>query len=134
MEMYEEALRNKFRYSYSAGQLDTEDLWDLELEELDLMAQKMNNQLTRLRLNGASVSFIPGKETSGERKTMNDLSKKLDILKRVIEIKFNEKMTVENRTKRDLQKAALVRILHEKKTEGLKQMSVEDLEKKIAEL
>ncbi len=120
----EKAIMIKLRFTSANhnGLLTSEDLTDLSLEHLDLMAQTLRTELKR---SGAK-SFIH----KGTKK--DELIKlRFEVVKRIIEIKLNDieniiKATeIRQHNKKIRERIAIV------KNEGLDGLSIEELEKLI---
>lgn len=124
MNIFEQASRQKLRFDTAKGQIATEDLWSLSLTSLDTIAKNVN----RILKAETEESFISTRSKSNE-----ELELKLEILKFVIAWRIEES----NATKRKAEKAAklsqLKQLASTKANENLSQMSLEDIEKLIAE-
>jgi hypothetical protein len=125
MSHFEEASRLKLRFSTNRGELSTEDLWELSLESLDTIA-KATNKLIKA---DSEESFIGKKSTA-----TTQLDLKLDILKRVIEVRLQERDARAARADKNAKLAQLRDIAMNKANEKLISMSEEDINKMISEL
>jgi hypothetical protein len=128
--MFEKATRLKLRFSSIRGDLSTEQLWDLPLQsktgfDLDIVAKGVNAQLKE----SAEESFVTEKSPVSE-----ELSLKLDILKHIIAVKLKEREEAKAASQRRAELGRLVEVLEHKKDEALKDLSVEELEARIAAL
>jgi hypothetical protein len=128
--MFEKATRLKLRFSSIRGDLSTEQLWDLPLQsktgfDLDTVAKGVNAQLKE----SAEESFVTEKSPVSE-----ELSLKLDILKHIIAVKLKEREEAKAASQRRAELGRLVEVLEHKKDEALKDLSVEELEARIAAL
>lgn len=125
MSLFEKATKQKLRFQTSKGNLSVEDLWDLSLESLDIIAVNVDKQL---ETSGAK-SFI------GKKSTKNaDLSLSLEILKHVIEVKLEEKEAKTNRAAKSAKIAEIKALLAEKQGEAMKGKSSAELMKELEEL
>lgn len=122
--MFETATRKKFRYPFR-GMLSTEDLWDLNLPELDSVYKALTKE-AKAKDDGESLIT--------ESKPDKDLLLKIDIVKHVFETKQNEMKEYEEEIVRAKKKAKLLDILARKQDNSLEQMSEEELKKAIEEL
>lgn len=109
-----------------------EDLYSLPLTsktglDLDTIAKTVNAELKQL----GEESFVNPSKTGGENEV---LQLKLDILKEVIADKQAIAESFRAEKARSEEKQTLLDILHGKKQEALKDLSVEELEKRINEL
>lgn len=123
-DLFEKATKNALRFGSARGQIATEDLWALNLKELDSIAKDLHKSL-----QDTEISFI---DTPTEQNSLMKL--KLDVVKRVIEVRLEEKSEMVLRKEKAAHKKFLQELLHEKKTESLKSMSVEEIEKELAQL
>ena len=122
--MFETATRKKFRYPFR-GQISTEDLWDLNLPELDSVYKALTKE-AKAKDDGESLIT--------ESKPDKELLLKIDIVKHVFETKQNEMKEYEEEIVRAKKKAKLLDILARKQDNSLEQMSEEELKKAIEEL
>jgi len=122
--MFETATRKKFRYPFR-GQISTEDLWDLNLPELDSVYKALTKE-AKAKDDGESLIT--------ENKPDKELLLKIDIVKHVFETKQNEMKKYEEEIVRAKKKAKLLDILARKQDNSLEQMSEEELKKAIEEL
>lgn len=131
MNIYQQATRNKLRFASNKGDLTVEQLWDLPLSsktgvDLDTIAKSVNRELNAL----AEESFVQTK--SSPQKTL--LALKLEIVVDVIHTIEAENEERRKRADKLAQKAFLEEVLHSKKEDALKGLSVEELEKRLAEM
>lgn len=122
--MFETATRKKFRYPFR-GQISTEDLWDLNLPELDSVYKALTKE-AKAKDDGESLIT--------ENKPDKELLLKIDIVKHVFETKQNEMKKYEEEIVRAKKKEKLLDILARKQDNSLEQMSEEELKKAIEEL
>ena len=83
-KLFEYASRNKLRFNTSKGVLSTEDLWDLSLESLNIMAKSLNKQMKA----NEEEDFI---NSSRRTKSEMELEYKFELVKYVIKVKLEEK-------------------------------------------
>lgn len=132
MNIFERAVRAKLRFNSPIGELTTEQLFDLPLGStgnrpcLDKVAREVYGELKAYD----EISFI---ETKPEPRKVQ-LELQLEIVKHVIQSKKDDIMAVENRAKKDELRRQLTEVLAKKQGEQLEGMSVEDIQKKLAEL
>lgn len=121
--MFEKAVRNKVRWNYK-GSLNVEDLWTLELYELNELYMKLAKD-ARASTKGLD-SLIDVDEDDNSLETL-----RMDIVKHIFMIK---KAEADSRQMAAIQKQKSARILDiiaRKKDAELEAMSVEELEKLI---
>lgn len=116
--MFELATKNKFRFPYK-GQISVEDLWDLKVEELDVIFKTLNAQVRLAK----EESLLSAK--TAEEKT---LEAKINIIKHIVNVKQEEaalaKQRVENKQKRE----QILSLIADKQNEAMKGMSIEQLQ------
>jgi len=121
--MFEKASKQKLRFSFN-GQLRTEDLWDLKLEDLDTIAKALNKEVDA----SAETSFIKKKSTSNAKSEL-----KFDIVKHIIEVKLAAKDAKLRRAESESKRDMLRGLIDSKKHAELANLSVEELEAQLAE-
>jgi hypothetical protein len=126
--MFEAASRLKLRFASQVGHLTVEDLWDLPLTSatkanLDQIAVELNRQL-----KGTEESFV----STGKKNAVLEL--KFEVVKHIIGVRVAENQEKLEAQNRKAKKAQIAELIEEKKSEGLKNMSLEDLEKLAASL
>lgn len=124
--LFEAASKMKLRFSSNKGMITTEDLWDLSLADLDEIARETYK---RVRDDMDHVSFV----RPASKVDSTDLLR-LDILKRVIEVKMEERDAAEKAVLQNAKKQRILNIMAEKEDENLKGASLEDLRQMLAEL
>ena len=125
MSIFEKASRLQLRFASTKGSLSVEDLWGLSLESLDTLAKAVNKQIKAEEED----SFI-GKKSSAN----STLDLKLDILKRVIEVKIIERDAQIDRAAKNAKLSQLKALALHKTNEKLSSLSEEEINKMIKEL
>jgi hypothetical protein len=125
--MFEEAVRNKYRFESIQGVLSTEDLWDLRLTGLNDVAKRLS---AAIRKEGEE-DFV---ELNSHSATRLVLEKKLDLVKHVIKVRKEEVAAHEERVKKGAEKERLLNILANKQDEQLQGLSMEELQARIQAL
>ncbi len=120
--MFEKASRLKLRFQSSKGNLSTEDLWDLNLQQLNTVAKSLNKKLKE----SEEDDFL---EEKSEEDTITKL--KFDIVLSVLETKKNENKLHREESKKRVEKQKILEILAKKQDESLENMSEEDLKKEL---
>lgn len=121
--MYKKALRTKLRFSTSKGKLTTEDLFDLSLTDLNNLAIALDKKLSETPRKSFISDITPDTEEDELR---------FNIVKDVINTKLIERNNAQ--TAKAAEKAQLLEIIHRKKNQAMENMSVEELEAKLASL
>lgn len=122
--IFETASRNKFRYPYK-GMITTEDLWDLNLEQLDTIFKALNRE-------------AEGKKLPSLRTTMDvmdaELFTKIEIVEFIFHVKEQEikdrKKAVANAARRQILLGALAR----RREKDIENMTEDELLKALDEI
>lgn len=123
--MYKKALRAKLRFSTTKGKLTTEDLFDLSLADLNNLAIVLDKKLSETPRKSFISDIAPDTQEDELR---------FNIVKDVINLKLAERNAAQNAKAKAAEKAQLMEILHRKKNEALENLSVAEIEAKLAEL
>lgn len=123
--MYKKALRNKLRFSTTKGKLTTEDLFDLSLADLNNLAIALDKKLSETPRKSFISDIAPDTQEDELR---------FNIVKDVITLKLAERNAAQNAKAKAAEKTQLLEILHRKKNEALENLSVEEIEAKLASL
>lgn len=123
--MFEKAARTKLRFQSQKGMLSVEDLWDLKLTDLDLVARNVNKKLKE-----------EGEESFIEEKTSRSASLELslEILKYIIATKKKEKQDIADSANKEEKKELLKALLKEKEVAKMKDMTPEEIQAEIDKL
>ena len=126
--LFEAASRLKLRFASQVGQLSVEDLWDLPLTSatkpnLDAIAVELNRQL-----KGTEESFV----STGKKNAVLEL--KFEVVKHIIGVRVAENQAKLDERARQERKSQIADLIEQKKSEGLKALSLEELEKLAATL
>jgi hypothetical protein len=122
--LFYRAAREKLRFDYG-GQISCEDLFDLSVEQLDTIYKALRFQ--QVTVEDESLLRKVTKE-------MTLVNLRADIVRYIVEIKLDEVKQRELSAQRKQQKAKIAAIIEKKKDEGLESMSLEELQKTMAEL
>ena len=120
--LFEVATRAKYRYPYN-GMISTEDLWDLSIERLN----EVYKRLAKEKNNGEEDSLL----TSAPKDTA--LLDKIEIVKAIFGYKLEMTAKAEKAAETKRKNQRIMELIAEKQDEKLKSLSVEELEKMIAE-
>lgn len=122
--IFEVATRSKFRFEFR-GLQSVEDLWSLPVKDLDTIFKGLNAQLKQVK-----------EESLLDTKTQQDeeLDIKIEIVKHIVKTKLAEAKSKEDVKKKKEEKQKLLEALDLKKNEDLKNMSAEEIQKRINEL
>ena len=120
-----EALRKSFRFEYK-GLITTEDLFDLDMAELDNIYQKLSKELRD----------IDGDSLLDDKKAeeVEWLTLKMNVVKGVFEIKKAEAEALRQKIANLEEKQKIMRIISEKEDAELADLSIDELKEKLNEL
>jgi hypothetical protein len=124
--IFEKASRQKTRFSSSRGNLNTEDLWDLPVGELDGIFKSMNAELR----TKSEESLL------GDQNDMvaSELEMRVAIIRHIVHVKLVDAAAAEQEVARGQKKARIMAILADKQDEGLVAMSEEELSEMLEDL
>lgn len=128
--LFEKATRQKLLFESKVGQINTEQLWDLPLLsknglDLDTVAKTAKRQLDA----ASEESFV---SSTSPAKALAEL--RLEVVKHIISVKLAEKDAAAKKASKAELRKQLTAALAEKQSDALKGMSVEEIERKLAEL
>ena len=131
VNIFEQASRESLRFNTSKGNISADDLWNLPLSSstgkinLDDIARSIS-----AKIKESEVESFVNKST-----TANTLEKlRLDVVKRVIEVKLEENEARKNEKETAARKQALLEALSNKKADSLTKMSEAELEAELKNL
>ena len=119
--MFEKASKLKLRFSYK-GLVSVEDLWDISLTELNIIAKGVNRELKEI---AGEEDFISVPNSSS--KARDTLQLKLDILKHIIAVKMEQRDALKASKEKAEQKQKILEIISKKQDAALENKSIEEL-------
>ena len=122
--MFEKAARLKLRINYK-GLCSVEDLWDLSVNELDMIFKKLNARLREQKEDSLLEEKSPAN---------NLLMLEIDIVKHIVSVKLAEKAAAEMASLKADRKQKILGIIAHKQDAALMDMPVEELNKLLEEL
>lgn len=122
--MFEIAIRSKFRFPFK-GMVSIEDLFDLNVRDLDSIFKSLNSQLKQVK----EESLLDVKTKQDE-----ELDLKIEIVKYIVKVKQEEENSRLLAKAKKEQKQKIMEILSAKQDADLQNKSVEDLTKMLTEL
>lgn len=120
------AARKKMRFASTRGALTAEQLYELNLSDLDWVARGINSDLKAL----SEDSFVELKPDPRR----GEVTDALELVKEIIADKLADKARAEKRQQKAALRRSLSEALARKKDEALSQASIEELQKQLAEL
>lgn len=123
-EMFKEASQKKLRIPTSRGSLSVEQLWDLNLTELDEIAVKLEEEK-----NKTSKSFLEEKSDEDELAALQ-----FNIVLDILDTKKKWQEDARKAQERKEQKQKILQVMQKKQDEKLEEYSVEQLEEMLEKL
>lgn len=123
--MYKKALKMKLRFATTKGRLTVEDLFELRLTDLNNIAIALDKKLSETPRKSFISDIAP--DTAEDELRFN-------IVKDIITTKLVERNAAQDAKAKTAERAQLTEILHRKKNQALENLSVEELEAKLAAL
>ena len=122
--MFELATREKYRFPFK-GMINVEDLWDLSIEDLDVVFKNLNRELKQYD----EESLI----TSSDVRNATLLNK-IAIVKHIAEFKMEEAEFRRTERERANQRQKIMSILADKQNDSLNSKSIEELKAMLEDL
>lgn len=123
--MYKKALKMKLRFATTKGRLTVEDLFELRLTDLNNIAIALDKKLSETPRKSFISDIAPD--------TVKD-ELRFNIVKDIITTKLVARNAAQDAKAKTAERAQLNEILHRKKSQALENLSVEELEAKLAAL
>lgn len=114
--IFEQAARDKYRFPFR-GLCTVEDLWDLNVINLDTIYKELNKQ----KKDNSEDSLL---ETSSEDVRLNDM---IEIIKHIVSVKQKEKADKVLERERKERNQMIMNIIKDKEYEDLKSKSISEL-------
>lgn len=124
--MFETATRNKYRFPYVKGLVTVEDLWDLSVENLDVIFKELN-----ARVKTQKEESLLNTVTKSKKET--ELENKIEIVKHIVSVKLAEREKNAKEKERREYKQKIMQLIEEKKDKALGDLSIEQLEALLKE-
>lgn len=123
-KMFEVATRSKMRFPFK-GLISVEDLWDLSVNNLDLIFKSLNSELKQVQ-----------EESLLNTKTKEDkeLDVKIEIVKHIVKVKLEEENNRLKAKEQKEQKQKILEILSAKQDESLQNKSIDELKDMLEKL
>lgn len=115
--LFEKATKGHFRFQYN-GTITAEDLWDLDLDALNIIGTAIIKEL-----KAASEESLIAVKSKGNKV----LELKLDIIKRVIEVKLEDEAKSDRRANNKRRKEKLLEAISAKQDAALESKSMRTL-------
>lgn len=119
-DIWIECIRNKYRFEFK-GLISAEDLFDLKLEDLDVIYKGLKKEEQDLH----GDSLLGNDENPAKR----EVEAKIDIVKSIFAIKKVEMEEARKALANKAQKAKILAIIENKQDQELSEKSIEELRK-----
>lgn len=124
VNLFEKATRAALRFESAVGHITTEDLWSMPLTSstranLNDIAKGLHSQL---KAADGEVSFVEPAAKSNE-----ELQLKFDVVKRVIDVRVEERNAARAAAEKSVKKQKIMEIIALKEDQSLSNASVEEL-------
>jgi hypothetical protein len=124
-DVFMNATRKKYRFSTAKGNLTTEQLWDLPLESLDEIWQKIN----------ATIEDASRTSLLSVRSNKNvELTEKEEVVKAIVEYKLAAAEKADKARQTKAEKERILNIIAAKQEQELASMSIDELKKRLEAL
>lgn len=127
--MFEIASQYKFRYPWK-GTITTEDLWDLNMKQLDAVYQALSKEMNTLQ-DGDSLLSTTSADVFNKKQ---DLTTKIELVKYIFNCKQQAAELNRIAAERSAKKQRIMDILAQKQENALQNMSEDELKKMLDEL
>ncbi|MBQ6218989.1 MAG: hypothetical protein IJJ47_04585 [Methanosphaera sp.] len=115
-----ESLQNKYRFEYK-GLISVEDLFDLKLEDLDMIYKNLKKEEQELQ----GDSLLDKEDNT----LITEVETKIEIVKNIFEIKDTEIKRREQEIVNNARKQKILSIIEDKQDQELSEKSIEELRK-----
>ena len=119
--MFETASRRTYRFPFH-GSINTEDLWDLSVQNLDLVFKALNAQVKQ----SSEESLLQTKNPASQQ-----LETQIAIVKHIVSVKLAEAETRRLASENAQKRQRIMEIISSKQDEELHSKSIEELSKML---
>lgn len=123
-KMFEMVTREKMRFPFK-GLVSIEDLWDLTVQNLDLIFKTLNSELKKVK----EESLLNAKSIQDK-----ELDVKIEIVKYIVGVKLQEEDVRAKAKVQKEQKQKILEILSQKQDESLQNKSIDELKEMLSKL
>jgi uncharacterized small protein (DUF1192 family) len=129
--IFEYATRNKLRFPSMRGELTLEQLWDVPLRSRDdFNLNAVAKAASKAWKDISEESFVETAKTPQHTR----LETALEVVKHIIGVKIADETAAKKRAENRAEKEKLLEILAEKQAGKLSELTVEEIQKRIAAL
>lgn len=122
--LFEIATRNRYRFNYK-GVMTVEDLWDLNVEALDVIFKTLNRQ----KKTADEDSLLAAKSAED-----TELANKIELVRYIVSVKLAESEARVNAAEKKAQRDKIMAIMAKKQDAKLENMDMAELEAELAKL
>ncbi len=122
--IFEAATRAKMRFPFK-GMISVEDLWDLSVENLDVIFKTLNSQLKQ-----SQEESLLNKRTKHE----TELDIQIEIVKYIVSVKLEEERVRTQAKEQKEKKQKIMEIIASKQDADLQNKSLDELKNMLGEL
>lgn len=126
-DLFIRASRIKLRFPTNRGELSAEDLWDLNLEQLDAHWAAASDQLEK---QGRRSLITETRETKAQK----EMALRVQILEVIVNTKLAERDAAKTRAANQAKRAELLRQLDDREQKKMEGLSEEDIRAQLATL
>ncbi len=123
MDIFEYAAENKLRFPYK-GSISIEDLYDLDVEELDMIFKTLNREVKK-----SNEESLLAKKSDSDTK----LNVKIEIIKKIVSKKLAEIEESKNAIMKKHKNEKIMELIAQKQDENLRSLSIDELKKMLEE-
>ena len=127
--LFEMASQFKFRYPFTKGMITTEDLWDLKPADLDVVYKNLNKEL-----KATDYDSLIATKSADEGVKANELKNKIEIVKYIFNSKQQAAELARMAAANAAEKQKILNALADLEDNALRNMSKDELLKRLAEL
>ena len=131
MSNFKKATQMKLRFQTEQGFVSVERIWDLDGATIAKLANEAKKTVDDL---GGSQTYSWDDSNTTENKELEKATLRRDILVEILETKKAEKNAAANNAALSAEEQELMAAIKEKESEERKNMSLDDLKKKLAEV
>lgn len=131
MSNFKKATQMKLRFQTEQGFVSVERIWDLDGATIAKLANEAKKTVDDL---GGSQTYSWDDGNTTENKELEKATLRRDILVEILETKKAEKNAAANNAALSAEEQELMAAIKEKESEERKNMSLDDLKKKLAEV
>lgn len=131
MSIFKKATQMKLRFQTEQGFVSVERIWDLDGATIAKLANEAKKTVDDL---GGSQTYSWDDSNTTENKELEKATLRRDILVEILETKKAEKNAAANNAALSAEEQELMAAIKEKESEERKNMSLDDLKKKLAEV